>query len=297
MAIEKAGWSRASAELSPEALATLMPEEQQKYADKREAQSRLNLARSFASTGDPARAIMELSAALQLDKDIAQQPDILDLAAQLTRQPRNEALAAVLYRAEQMGKAENDDAPRGGLAPVLQQMGVMVLTSVLLFGTLTALVIIMNGRLNGLGGQGLIRYVSAEHFGRVIPTGGLFLLTVYAATFTMFFVGGNLSGQGTLTRFMSIMLVVQWVTWLAITLVLIFLPIFNFVPLGDGTTAVRINFPIAIIAVMGNFLWQSYFAALAHKADLGRAIIMVFLGVIAGLVVGALLGVWRQLGF
>lgn len=295
MSIEKMQWGRVEKEAPPEGI-PLSAQEKTAIANKREAQSRLQLAESFAKTGDPTRAIEELHAALKLDGEIAQQPGVLDLAVQLTGQERDEALAAVIYRVENMGKAEETSA-RAGIPPILQQLFVMGIASLLLVATLNVLVIIVNGRLNGFGGRALIDLVTEARFRRFLPTGGLFLVTVYIATFTMYFAGRSMTGQGTLTRFMSIMLMVQWVTWLAITLVLLFIPVFIFAPLGDGTVAVRINFPVAIIAVMGNFLWQSYFAALGHKADLGRGVAMVFLGVIGGLVAGAVLGVWRQLGF
>jgi hypothetical protein len=97
---------------------------------------------------------------------------------------------------------------------------------------------------------------------------------------------------------MSVMLGVQVLSFLIATAALTFLPLVTIIPSpGSGTFAISPNYVLLTLGTGSIALWQASFVSRTQRVSLSHGVASVLVGSVVAIVIGAILGLFRLLGF
>jgi hypothetical protein len=291
--VQKMQWKQAAIEAAPAGEPDTGTER------KKIARGHLDSAFSLKLKDDQKNALAELAEALRIDPGLARDSGALGLASELLGGAPVQAMATLLQQIE-----DGDVAPRRHRfvrTRLTLKQGVIILVElIILFGVLNLFVAIWATLLatQSNAPQVLLGSLRRVQMAKIVPIAAFVLGVVVLATALMHTVAAYLNGIGSFIRFMSVMLGVQALSFLIATAALTFLPLVTIIPNpGSGAFAISPNYVLLTLGTGSIALWEASFVSRTQRVSLSHGVAAVLVGSVVAIVIGAILGLFRLLGF
>jgi hypothetical protein len=182
----------------------------------------------------------------------------------------------------------------------LKQGAIILVELIILFGVLNLFVALWATLLatQSNAPQVLLGSLRRVQMAKIVPIAAFVLGAVVLATALMHTVASYLNGIGSFVRFMSVMLGVQVLSFLIATAALTFLPLVTIIPNpGSGAFAISPNYVLLTLGAGSIAFWEASFVSRTQRISLSHGIAAVMVGSVIAIVIGAILGLFRLLGF